>query len=82
MELHYVGLCTLFLFLLFTAFVLGGLYLLYTAMRILNCGFHQKTGRNIFYPLYFVLCNCFSDPDDPLSSVGEYGITHIQQSRI
>lgn len=54
MELHYVGLGTLFLFLLFTAFVLGGLYLLYTAMRILSHGFHKKTGRNIFYPLYFV----------------------------
>lgn len=54
MELHYVGLGTLFLFLLFTAVVLGGLYLLYTAMRILSHGFHKKTGRNIFYPLYFV----------------------------
>jgi len=54
MELHYVGLGTLFLFLLFTAFVLAGLYLIHTAMRILSRGFHQKTGRNIFYPLYFV----------------------------
>lgn len=54
MELHYLGLGTLSLFLLFSAFVLAGLYLLYTAMRILSRGFHQKTGRNIFYPLYFV----------------------------
>lgn len=54
MELNYVGLGTLFLFLLFTAFVLAGLYLIHTAMRILSRGFHQKTGRNIFYPLYFV----------------------------
>lgn len=54
MELNYVGLGTLLLFLLFTAFVLTGLYLLYTAMRILSRGFHQKTGKNIFYPLFFV----------------------------
>lgn len=54
MELNYVGLGSLFLFLLFTAFVLAGLYLIHTAMRILSRGFHQKTGRNIFYPLYFV----------------------------
>lgn len=54
MELNYLGLGTLILFLLFTAFVLTGLYLLYTAMRILSRGFHQKTGKNIFYPLFFV----------------------------
>lgn len=54
MELHYVGLGTIILFLLFTLFILILMYLLRTAMRILSRGFHRKTGKNIFYPLYFV----------------------------
>lgn len=54
MELHYIGIGTLLLFLLFTAFVLAALYLMYKMMRILSHTFHQKTGSNIFYPLYLV----------------------------
>lgn len=54
MQLHYLGLTSLFLFFLYTVFVLAGFYLLHTALGIICRSFLIKTGKNIFYPLFFV----------------------------
>lgn len=54
MEFQSVGLGMAILFLFFTLLIVGVLFLLKTAIKILAQVFKNRTGKNIFWPLMFV----------------------------
>lgn len=55
MEFHSIGLGAVIVFLLFLLFVSVGLWVAYIAIKILNQNFRKKTGKGIFFQLYFVI---------------------------
>lgn len=54
MEFHCVGFGASVLFIIFIVLVVGLLFLLKTAIKILGESFEKRTGKNIFWPLMFV----------------------------
>lgn len=55
MEFHSIGLVASIVFIIFCLFTGGGLYLLFIATKILNTNFENRTGKNIFFQLYFIM---------------------------
>lgn len=55
MEFNSLGLGQSITFLIFVIFVCGGLWLTYITIKILDKNFKNKTGKGIFFQLYFVL---------------------------